>query len=244
MKNPIKKSSLKKLKAKKNRKYLVIPVVLVIILVLLVGYKVKHIQQDVSYSAPITYQEDETTVVGTETIVSEGVVGSKHIDSDNTYLGFIIPVYTKTTNETVTKESIPKVVKKGVLVQTSQSETVSIPYEQVTQQDGSYYSPYSFTQQSGSNGSKTVTYKVLTLRGNVVSKTVESETVNTQPSNQVVIQGTRNSNYFQVGDLDCGNFRYQQEAESVYRAGQYDYHRLDGDHDGVACESLPRNSRN
>jgi len=243
MKNPIKMSSLKKLTAKKNRKYIIISIGLIIILTMLAGYKVKHTQQNVAYSAPVTYQDDETTVVGIDTVVSEGVIGSKIIDYDNTYLGFIIPVYTKSTNETVTKESIPKVVKRGVLIQTNPSETVSIPYQQVTQQDGSYYSPYSFTQQSGSNGSKRVTYKVLTLRGNVVSKTVESETVNIQPSNQVVIQGTRNSNYYQVGDLDCGNFRYQQEAEAVYLAGQYDYHRLDGDKDGIACESLPRNSR-
>ena len=211
---------------------------------MLAGYKVKPTQQNVAYSAPVTYQDDEAAVVGTESVVSEGVIGSKIIDSDNTYLGFIIPVYTKTTNESVTKESIPKVVKRGVLVQANPSETVSIPYQQVTQQDGSYYSPYSFTQQNGSNGSKTVTYKALTLRGNEVSKTVVSETVNTQPSNQVVIQGTRNSNYYQAGDLDCGNFKYQQEAEAVYIAGEYDYHRLDGDHDGIACESLPRNSRN
>jgi len=240
----MKNTSLKKFTASKNRKYITITAGLIIILILLAGYKVKPTQQNVAYSAPVTYQDDETAVVGTETVVSEGVVGSKIIDSDNTYLGFIIPVYTKTTDESVTKESIPKVVKRGVLVQAYASETVSVPYQQVTQQDGSYYSPYSFTQQSGSNGSKTVTYKALTLRGNEVSKTLVTETVNTQPSNQVVIQGTRNSNYYQAGDLDCGNFRYQQEAEAVYMAGQYDYHRLDGDQDGIACESLPRNSRN
>lgn len=240
----MKNTSLKKFTASKNRKYITITAGLIIILILLAGYKVKPTQKNVAYSAPVTYQDDESAVVGTESVVSEGVIGSKIIDSDNTYLGFIIPVYTKTTNESVTKESIPKVVKRGVLVETNPSETVSIPYQQVTQQDGSYYSPYSFTQQSGSNGSKTVTYKVLTLRGNEVSKTVITETVNTQPSNQVVIQGTRNSNYYQAGDLDCGNFRYQQEAEAVYMAGQYDYHRLDGDNDGIACESLARNSRN
>jgi uncharacterized protein YabE (DUF348 family) len=240
----MKNTSLKKFTASKSRKYITITAGLIIILTLLAGYKVKPTQQNVAYSAPVTYQDDETAVVGTESVVSEGVVGSKIIDSDNTYLGFIIPVYTKTTNESVTKESIPKVVKRGVLVQAYASETVSVPYQQDIQQDGSYYSPYSFTQQSGSNGSKTVTYKALTLRGNEVSKTVVSETVNTQPSNQVVIQGTRNSNYYQTGDLDCGNFRYQQEAEAVYMAGQYDYHRLDGDQDGIACESLPRNSRN
>ena len=244
MKNPIKEPSLKKLSASKKRKYIIVATGLIIILALLAGYKVKHTQKNVAYSAPVTYQDDETAVVGTETVVSEGVIGSKLIDFDSTYLGFIIPVYTKSTNEAVTKESIPKVLKRGVLAQTNPSETVSIPYQQVTQQDGSYYSPYSFTQQSGSNGSKRVTYKVLTLRGNAVSKTVETETVITQPSNQVVIQGTRNSNYYQAGDLDCGNFRYQQEAQAVYMAGQYDYHRLDGDHDGIACESLPRNSRN
>ncbi len=41
-------------------------------------------------------------------------------------------------------------------------------------------------------------------------------------------------------DLDCADFAYQEEAQAVLDADPSDPHRLDGDHDGEACESLPR----
>lgn len=41
-------------------------------------------------------------------------------------------------------------------------------------------------------------------------------------------------------DLDCADFTYQEEAQAVLDADPSDPHRLDGNHDGEACESLPR----
>lgn len=40
-------------------------------------------------------------------------------------------------------------------------------------------------------------------------------------------------------DCDCGDFSTQAEAQAVLDAEPGDRHRLDGDNDGVACESLP-----
>ena len=43
-------------------------------------------------------------------------------------------------------------------------------------------------------------------------------------------------------DRDCGDFRTWQEAQDFFIAAggpERDPHRLDGDSDGVACESLP-----
>ncbi len=41
-------------------------------------------------------------------------------------------------------------------------------------------------------------------------------------------------------DRDCGDFSSQAEAQAFYEAaGAGDPHRLDGNNDGVACESLP-----
>lgn len=43
-------------------------------------------------------------------------------------------------------------------------------------------------------------------------------------------------------NLNCGNFTYQEDAQAVYEQcldGGEDVHRLDGDGDGVVCESLP-----
>lgn len=44
-------------------------------------------------------------------------------------------------------------------------------------------------------------------------------------------------------DKDCGDFATEAEAQSYFESGggssTYDYDRLDSDHDGMACESLP-----
>lgn len=44
-------------------------------------------------------------------------------------------------------------------------------------------------------------------------------------------------------DKDCSDFSTQAEAQTYFEAGRgsatYNYDRLDSDHDGVACESLP-----
>lgn len=41
------------------------------------------------------------------------------------------------------------------------------------------------------------------------------------------------------GDKDCGDFAYQEDAQSVLDQDPSDPHGLDRDHDGVACETLP-----
>ncbi|MFI9747641.1 excalibur calcium-binding protein [Streptomyces sp. NPDC052494] len=44
-------------------------------------------------------------------------------------------------------------------------------------------------------------------------------------------------------DLDCRNFRYQEDAQAEFNRDTRDPHRLDEDQgpdDGIACEALPR----
>jgi micrococcal nuclease len=41
------------------------------------------------------------------------------------------------------------------------------------------------------------------------------------------------------GDCDCKDFSTQQQARQVLAAAPGDPHRLDGDRDGIPCESLP-----
>ena len=41
---------------------------------------------------------------------------------------------------------------------------------------------------------------------------------------------------------NCSDFSYQEDAQSVYNQDTSDPNRLDGDGDGIACESLPSNS--
>jgi hypothetical protein len=43
------------------------------------------------------------------------------------------------------------------------------------------------------------------------------------------------------GDKDCSDFNTWRQAQSFYKkhgGPRYDPHRLDGDDDGIACESL------
>lgn len=44
-----------------------------------------------------------------------------------------------------------------------------------------------------------------------------------------------------VGDLDCKDFQFQEDAQAVLDKDRSDPHGLDGnDNDGLACESLPK----
>jgi hypothetical protein len=39
---------------------------------------------------------------------------------------------------------------------------------------------------------------------------------------------------------NCSDFRTQEEAQKAYESDKDCYKNLDKDHDGVACESLPK----
>jgi len=44
-----------------------------------------------------------------------------------------------------------------------------------------------------------------------------------------------------AGDKDCSDFSTWRQAQNFYKqhgGPRYDPHRLDADHDGIACESL------
>jgi len=63
---------------------------------------------------------------------------------------------------------------------------------------------------------------------------------NSQPTNQNDPQSTNQSNLPSCVeiDCDCSDFSSQQQAQRVLEAFSGDPHRLDGDGNGVACESL------
>ncbi|MFE6609744.1 excalibur calcium-binding domain-containing protein [Amycolatopsis sp. NPDC057786] len=43
-----------------------------------------------------------------------------------------------------------------------------------------------------------------------------------------------------IADLDCGDFRYQEDAQAELQKDRSDPHNLDNDNDGIACETLPK----
>lgn len=76
------------------------------------------------------------------------------------------------------------------------------------------------------------------------SDAAEYERSNTQPSN---VSGGRylqdddystERSYAEYGDYDCSDFSSQWEAQEFFESEAGDYHDLDRDGDGVACESL------
>ncbi|MEU8630775.1 excalibur calcium-binding domain-containing protein [Amycolatopsis sp. NPDC048633] len=42
-----------------------------------------------------------------------------------------------------------------------------------------------------------------------------------------------------AADVDCPDFKYQEEAQAVLDATPGDPNNLDADHDGIACDTLP-----
>ena len=88
------------------------------------------------------------------------------------------------------------------------------------------------------NGSKTVKYQETVDADGTVSQTKISETINIQPVAERIAIGTRScdSNYsgcvpITNYDLDCSDI-----GTPVFVYG-YDKHHLDGDGDGIGCES-------
>lgn len=61
-----------------------------------------------------------------------------------------------------------------------------------------------------------------------------------RPTRDTDYKNTRS--FEEYGDRDCGDFRTQAEAQRFFIAEggpSSDFHGLDRDEDGVACESLP-----
>jgi hypothetical protein len=51
--------------------------------------------------------------------------------------------------------------------------------------------------------------------------------------------GGQADNGGQLSDLDCSDFGSQTQAQDVFNSDKSDPYNLDGDNDGIACESLP-----
>ncbi len=66
---------------------------------------------------------------------------------------------------------------------------------------------------------------------------------NSPTTNYIVVNPLGNSSCTCSFDYDCNNFRTHNAAQSCFNScggsSSYNWSRLDGDGDGVACESLP-----
>jgi hypothetical protein len=150
------------------------------------------------------------------------------------------------------KQTDAKPKKKSPVVTTkTTTETQPVPYESKTVEDGSLNKGTSKVTTSGVNGVKTLTYKVTYKDGKQTDKKLVKEEVTTKPVNQVTSMGTYvapapapaaaaasncNPNYSPCVpdvsyDIDCPDIGMRVTVTG------YDQYNLDGDNDGIGCES-------
>ena len=84
---------------------------------------------------------------------------------------------------------------------------------------------------------------VISTDGESIQVETERETMQVEEAVPVTAVPAIVSGYDPFGpDRDCGDFATHEEAQAFFIAAGgpgHDPHRLDGDHDGIACESLP-----
>lgn len=72
------------------------------------------------------------------------------------------------------------------------------------------------------------------LKESLLERDADGNLLNTQ-----LICDAQEAEYY---DYNCDDFLTQPEAQAVYERCGTDVNRLDGDNDGIVCESLPKNS--
>jgi hypothetical protein len=98
-----------------------------------------------------------------------------------------------------------------------------VPCQNLPHRGSSAAKPASTTTSAGSaTKSATGTTRAATTRAATASSSGTTSTHTTRPA---------------IADLDCGDFATQAQAQRELDRDSSDPNRLDGDHDGVACES-------
>ncbi|MDB5161458.1 MAG: type 3 domain protein [Candidatus Saccharibacteria bacterium] len=122
--------------------------------------------------------------VGVASLFAIGIVGGAVNPSSNSSINQTSAVSNRNGINTTSHTAQPVPEIKEV------TETQSIPFESTTQQDPSSPSGQTFIAVTGSNGTKTVTYKVTYENGVEKSREKVSETVTAQPVTQITKVGT------------------------------------------------------
>jgi hypothetical protein len=130
------------------------------------------------------------------------------------------------------------------------TETVEVPFAQVTRDDPSLASGKRVVSVTGVPGTKTVTYEVTLTNGVQTDRRLVSEVVTKEPIAEVTLVGTKpkpvsncDPNYSGAcvpiaSDVDCeggGGNGPAYVRGPVYVIGT-DIYGLDADHDGIGCE--------
>jgi uncharacterized protein YabE (DUF348 family) len=143
--------------------------------------------------------------------------------------------------EEVTQEPVTEIRLVGIIDTTEEVVPEVIPCERLSRPDASLPKGTTRVSQECIDGSKSVTYKVRSRKGEVLSREAKSESITKNPQSEIKLIGTQEEDTCDPGydpcipyvfyDLDCPDIGMQ-----VYVIG-YDRHRLDRDGDGVGCEA-------
>lgn len=102
-------------------------------------------------------------------------------------------------------------VKQDTVEAKTDTTTESIPFTSSTVQDGTVASGTTKVKVAGSNGVKTKTWSVTYTNGVESSRTLKSEEVTTQSTNEIIAQGT----YVAPTYTSCPNGTYTNTAGNV-----------------------------
>lgn len=156
--------------------------------------------------------------------------------------------------------STPKPTPTPVASTRDEVVTEAIPFTETWVDDGALAAGQTQIRTPGQNGERTLTYRVHLLDGQEVSRELVSDVVTTQPTTQVVANGTYvappppppapaqpagncDSNYAEAcvpvdSDVDCagGSGNGPSYFNGIARVVGSDVYDLDRDGDGFACE--------
>ncbi|SYZ77900.1 G5 domain-containing protein [Trichococcus shcherbakoviae] len=168
--------------------------------VVVVGAQTIEVKQEV-VSTPVAYERefsyDDTKLVGTVEVISEGVEGVKETTYNVTYVNGV-----KTSEEKVsariTVAPIRQVVVYGtkevvedVVEMKQETNTDPITFETVTVTDATKDKTYSEVTTEGQDGVMERTYDITYVNGERTSSELASEKVLQAPINKVITVGTR-----------------------------------------------------
>lgn len=135
----------------------------------------------------------------------------------------------------------PRVEKRIV------AETVRIPFQRTTREDGTVNEGRRYVETKGVDGIRKRIYEVTIVDGKVTSKVLTADIETTHPQAEVVVVGTKvesrcDPNYSGcvpiARDVDCAGGRGDGPAyvRGPVEVVGYDIYDLDGDGDGIGCE--------
>ena len=138
------------------------------------------------------YKDDNTLDKGTEVTETEGINGTKEINTTYTVINSVRQDNPK-VEEKITKEKVDKVVRRGTKVTSSETEksTQNIPFETIYKDDNSLDKGKEATETEGINGVKEINTTYTIINGVRQDNPKVEEKITKEKVDKVVRRGTK-----------------------------------------------------